>query len=230
MWRRPIIAGEHERQAERARSSGLTGPNGMTMSLRIAEESMALLGEHADIPIAFRVDRVLLASTPSAGLGGITFTETPVESPWIKDYDAIDGEGPTRWVTHFDTSQWGLLAAHDDDLRVGGAVIAFRSADVHMLEGRSDLAVLWDLRVRPEVRSSGVGAALFHAAEEWSLARGCRTLRVETQNVNVPACRFYARMGCTLGAINLFAYPQLPAEAQMIWVKELADATRPRVA
>jgi GNAT superfamily N-acetyltransferase len=49
--------------------------------------------------------------------------------------------------------------------------------------------------VRPEVRSSGVGSALFRAAEDWSRRRGCRTLKVETQNINLPACRFYVHMG-----------------------------------
>jgi len=44
---------------------------------------------------------------------------------------------------------------------------------------------------------------------------------VETQNVNVPACRFYARMGCVLGGIHRFAYPELPGEARLLWYKAL---------
>jgi hypothetical protein len=47
-------------------------------------------------------------------------------------------------------------------------------------------------------------------------------LEVETQNVNVPACRFYARMGCTLGAINCFAYADAPDEVQLRWYKPLS--------
>ena len=71
------------------------------------------------------------------------------------------------------------------------------------------------------MRGRGVGARLFAAAEAWAMARGVRTLKVETQNVNVGACRFYARQGCTLGEINRFAYPQLPDEVQLIWRKAL---------
>jgi hypothetical protein len=44
---------------------------------------------------------------------------------------------------------------------------------------------------------------------------------VETQNINVPACRFYARMRCTLGAIHRYAYPDLPGEAQLLWYRTL---------
>jgi hypothetical protein len=66
-----------------------------------------------------------------------------------------------------------------------------------------------------------VGGRLFAAAEGWSLGRRCRWLEVETQNVNVPACRFYARQGCVLAAIDRFAYPDLPEEVQLVWRKTL---------
>ena len=172
------------------------------MVLRISEEPIDRLDQHASIPIAFRVERILSVSAPSSGLGGIRLSEAAVERPWVKDYDAIKGEGPTRWPKRFDTSNWGLIAAYDGPDRVGGAVIAFNTTGVHMLEGRSDTAVLWDLRVGPEYRSSGIGSSLFRAAEVWCSHRACNLLKVETQNINLPACRFYARMGCTLGTID----------------------------
>jgi GNAT superfamily N-acetyltransferase len=191
------------------------------MNLKIEEQSMDRLDEHAEIAVAFVVERILAVFAPDSGLGGILLTEAAVQSPWTKDYDAIKGEGPTRWLKRFDTSNWGLIAAYDGQERIGGAVIAFNTAGVHMLAGRPDLAVLWDIRVRPDTRSAGVGSALFHAAEVWSRTRGCRTLKVEAQNINLPACRFYARMGCTLGAINRRAYPDLPDETQLLWFKDL---------
>ena len=117
----------------------------------------------------------------------------------------------------------GLLAAYREEQRVGGAVIAFNTDGLYMLEGITDLAVLWDLRIRTEWRGQGIGTALFFAAERWSAQRDCHTLKIETQNVNVPACRFYVRMGCTLGAINKHAYPELPDEIQLLWYKELPE-------
>jgi GNAT superfamily N-acetyltransferase len=191
------------------------------MNLRIAEDPIDRLDRHADIPISFRVERVLELSSPDSGLGGIVLTEVDVASPWIKDYDAEDGEGPTRWLKRFDTSNWGLLNAYQGSARVGGAVIAFRAPGVNMLEGRDDVAALWDIRVRPEYRSTGVGASLFRATESWIRTRGGRTLKIETQNINIGACRFYARMGCTLVAIDRRAYRDLPHEAQLIWLKDL---------
>ena len=106
-------------------------------------------------------------------------------------------------------------------MRVGGAVVAWRTPDVHMLEGRDELAVLWDVRVRPERRREGVGSALFQTAVDWAKAKKCRWLKVETQNINVPACRLYARQGCELRAIHRDAYPELPDEVQLLWYKDL---------
>ena len=187
----------------------------------IDEEPIGNLHQHGEIPISFLVERVLNVTPVDDGMGGLVLSEVAVEEPWIKDYDGIKGEGPTRWAKRFDVTNWGLIAAHDGGQRVGGAVVAFGTAGVNMLEGRSDLAVLWDIRVRPEARSAGTGTTLFHAVEIWARARGCRRLKIETQNINVPACRFYRRMGCTLGNIDRFAYPDLPAEVQLTWFKEL---------
>ncbi len=186
--------------------------------MRVEEEPASALGDYARIPIAFEVRSVF---DVAAADGGFALTERSLAASYIKDYDGFAGEGPAGWGQRFDLSNWGFLAARVQGRRVGGAAVAFDTPGVHMLEGRRDLAVLWDLRVAPEARGRGVGAALFHAAETWARARGCRELRVETQNVNVPACRFYARRGCILAEAVRGAYPTLPHEVQLIWRKEL---------
>ncbi len=49
------------------------------------------------------------------------------------------------------------------------------------------------------------------------IAHECAELKIETQNINVPACRFYARQGCRLSAIVSHAYAEFPDEIQLIW-------------
>jgi GNAT superfamily N-acetyltransferase len=193
----------------------------MRPEIRREAATPGALGEHGRISIAFVVDRILAVTLTDGGLGGMSLTETPVADPYLKDYDAIAGEGPERWAERFDVSKWGLIGAFRDGARVGGAVVAFRTADLWMLGGRDDVAVLWDIRVAPQHRGAGVGSALFRAVEGWAGTRGCGWLKIETQNVNAAACRFYQKMGCTLGAIDRFAYPELPGEAQLLWWKAL---------
>jgi GNAT superfamily N-acetyltransferase len=172
------------------------------------------------------VNRILEVELIDGGLGGISFRETAVADPYVQDGDDIEAAAAAGWPERFDVSNWGLIFARQDGARAGGAVIAVSTPGLNMLAGRDDVAALWDIRVSPNQRGAGIGTALFKAAGDWADARGCRWLKIETQNVNVPACRFYLKMGCTLGAINRFAYPAQPGEVQLLWWKALAHRGR----
>ena len=193
----------------------------MSLELTYEPVTRVTLTEHAKIPISFVVDRILEVTPADGGMGGLAFAEAAVAAPYVKDYDAISGEEPARWAHRFDTSNWALISARQDGTRAGGAVIAWNTPGMNMLDGRDDVAVLWDIRVAPALRGAGVGSALFRGAESWAGARGCGWLEIETQNINVVACSFYRAMGCTLGAINRFGYPELPDEVQLLWWKAL---------
>ena len=151
-------------------------------------------------------------------------TERRLDSPYVKDYDVI-GDRPLDWAARFDTSQWVLFLAQAEGESLGGATVAFGTSGLDMLENRRDLVVLWDIRIAPTFRGRGVGRALFEAAEAWAVTRDCREVKVETQNVNVPACRFYAALGCQLRVVREDAYPQCPGEAQFLWYKALLGRT-----
>jgi GNAT superfamily N-acetyltransferase len=187
---------------------------------------MTALAEYALLPIAFRVDRVL--DVTARADGGFVLSARRLEIPYVKDYDAIDGEGPLHWTRRFDVSNWRLFTGRVAGSRVGGATVAVDTPGLTMLEGRRDLSVLWDIRVLPDARGKGIGSALFERVEAWSRTQGCRQLKVETQNVNARACGFYARHGCELRAIHHAAYPELPEEIQLLWYKDLRIARRNR--
>jgi GNAT superfamily N-acetyltransferase len=179
------------------------------------------LEEYSRIPMTLEVHTVFEPILPENGLGGIQLMERPVAAH-LKDYD--DYGTPESWQHEFDIANWGFFLAHDADSLLGGAAVAWNTAGVNMLEGRADLAVLWDIRVQPAARRKGVGQALFQHAAQWARERGCSMLKIETQNINVPACRFYAAQGCELGDIRRFAYaddPQIAHEVQLNWYLRL---------
>ena len=190
------------------------------MTIRIVEEVVSVLPDYARIPIAFTVNSRFRVEPIAEGLGGLALIEETVV-PYVKDYDAIPGEGPLHWRERWDTTHWGILSAFEASVRVGGAAIAWKTVGLTDQEMRDDVPVLWDLRVHPDRRGQGIGCQLFARALEWSRFRQCSQLKVETQNINVPACRFYARQGCTLGAINRYAYGPELDEAQMLWYRSL---------
>ena len=200
----------------------------MTSSkINIVEETSDVLSEYGRIPISFEVHSIFRVELVEDGLKGIRLSEHPVAHSWIKDYDAINGEGPIRWADRWDISNWGVISAIASGIRVGGCVIAHDTQGVHKLEGRNDIAALWDIRVAHRWRGNGIGGLLLESAIVWAKRRNCRMLKVETQNINVPACRFYAKHGFTLAAINRFAYPELPDEVELIWCKELTEKANP---
>ena len=191
------------------------------MTIGLTEEPMMALPEYARVPIVFTVDRVLDVTNCDGDPGRFLLSERRLDVPYEKDYDAIAGEGPLQWARRFDLSKWALFTARSTAGIVGGAAVACDTAGLAMLEGRRDLAVLWDIRVAPNARRQGLGSALFERVEAWARLHGCRQLKIETQNTNVQACRFYERQGCQLRAIQRGAYPQLAEEIQLLWYKDL---------
>ena len=193
------------------------------MAIKIEEISPSRLEEYRSVPIRFEVKSVLEPVLVNNGLGGILLRETPVEKPYLKDYDFY-GETPIDWAKKFDVSKWVFLLAMNGDTPVGAAAVAFETTGVFMLEARRDLSVLWDIRVRPE--GGGAGIMLFRYAARWSRAQGCTQMKIETQNVNVRACRFYQRMGATLGEIHRFGYAAVAEEAhevRLCWYLDLGN-------
>lgn len=185
----------------------------------IREVAFAEMGRYAAIPSAFESRSILDVVSRN---GEHELRQRSLVQPFRKNYDLV--EDPMEWLEHVNASSWTLIGAFEDDAWVGGAIGASDTAGVDMLEGRSDLVVLWDLRVLPAAHRRGIGSALFRAIERWGLGRHCRELKVETQNTNVAACRFYARQGCTLKSANRHAYPAFPDEVQLLWTKTLDAA------
>lgn len=188
------------------------------MDIRLSEAGPEDLEAHARISIAFRVEQVL---EPRIGGGPLELVERPEANPWVKDYDAEEGASPALWPIRFDTSDWRVISAWDGAARVGGLVLFAAVRGIDMLEGRSDLALIWDLRVAPAARGRGVGTRLMAAAHSWARSHACRELKVETQNINVGAYRFYRSQKFSLRSVRRGVYPGLPDELQLLLYRDV---------
>jgi GNAT superfamily N-acetyltransferase len=193
------------------------------MTLDVAEEPMTAVVDYAMVPITFSVDRVLEVSPRLDS--GFDLSTRRLEVPYVKDYDALDGEGPLHWAGRFNVTSWTLFVARSAGLRVGGATVAINAGELVRTEEHSDVCLLWDIRVAPNSRGHGIGSALFRRVETWAKAHGCRQLEAETQSTNVRACEFYARHGCQLRSAHRAVYPQFPEEIQLLWSKDLRIAS-----
>lgn len=86
----------------------------------------------------------------------------------------------------------------------------FNYAENHCV-GRSKLRSNWngyalieDIDVTN--RKNGVGTALLHKAIEWTKENHLCGLMLETQDINVSACHFYAKNNFVIGAADTMRY------------------------
>jgi GNAT superfamily N-acetyltransferase len=194
------------------------------MSAHVREVGPESLPVFAEISASFRVKSVLRVEELDGGLSGLALGDEARDRTYVKDYDEADCESPASWPRRFDLSRWGFFLAFEGRPPVGAAAVAFGTPELSLLKGRQDLAALWDIQVRPDKRGHAIGTLLFQRAAGCARARGCSQLTTETQNVNVPACRFCAKQGCHLGVIHRHGYAGDPAcadEAMLIWYLDL---------
>lgn len=173
------------------------------------------------IPMLVHVKSILNLNKIENGLGGILLEETPVEE-CIKDLGVY--EKVTKNAAEFDITNWKFFMAFYNELPIGAATVASKTKEIHMLDDREDMSVLWDIRVDDKYKHQGVGTKLFTMAKEWSKSKGLRQMKIECQNNNVQACRFYYKQGAILGMIDEYAYykdADAKDEVQLLWYLDL---------
>ncbi len=191
----------------------------MLREVAIQKSDFSRVNEYSEINISFRVESIYEIDRIDAGLGGFKLFEREVKEPYVKNYD--HEETPQDWMKKFDVSNWRLFFAQDSDEVLGGAAVAWDTDGVYMLDDRKDMTVLWDIRIKPEHRGNGLGSKLLSEAENWAVEKECRLMKIETQNTNVNACKFYRKMGYHLGGVHEYAYAGFPEEIMFLWYKKL---------
>ena len=170
-----------------------------------------------EIDMLVHVKSIYQLKKINRGLNGILLSEEKVEE-YTKDLGKC--EHAKDYENEFNISNWGFYMAFDNDKAIGAVTIVSRTDHVNMLEGRDDIAVLWDIRVADGYKHMGIGQKLFDLTVEWCKEKGLKQLKIECQNNNVPACNFYHKQGASLSKIDEYAYYHLEEcrdEVQLIW-------------
>ncbi len=124
--------------------------------------------------------------------GSISYTVAPV-APYVKRYEPEDYDAQA-YSGKPDHAAW--LACVDGQL--AGQIL------VH--ENWNRFAIIWNIAVDPPFRRRGIGRRLIAQAAAWARSRGMPGVMLETQNINVPACRLYERCGFVLGGLDVCLY------------------------
>jgi len=81
-------------------------------------------------------------------------------------------------------------------------------------------AYIQDIAVDQAFRRQGIGRALMDRAVSWAKKHALPGITLETQDINVGACRFYERYGFKLGGFDRYLYHAIPGvqdEIALYW-------------
>lgn len=134
----------------------------------------------------------------------------------MPEYNKVFDGTIEKWNNMLDISNWKFYGAFDNDNLVGACTIATKTENCFMLEGRKDLAVLWDIRVKEGYKNQGIGQKLINKAIEYSKSNGFKQLKIECQNTNYKAVNFYYKQDAKLGSFKENAYADYPQEVQFL--------------
>ena len=125
--------------------------------------------------------------------GRITYTVIDVPHPFVKPY----GPRMTDYEEYRDAKDRMIFLAYVDDEIAG---------EVRMSTAWNKYALLDDFVVDPKFRRQGVGRALIGRCVAWAKERGFAGVTLETQDINVPACRLYESCGFELRGFDTHLY------------------------
>jgi GNAT superfamily N-acetyltransferase len=141
-------------------------------------------------------DKYQVSRTESDKHFAVTLELVPLPQPHRKRYDHVD----TATLDHYqEVLRFGFsFGAYDREQCVAIALAEPRYWNKSLW--------VWELHVAEAHRRRGVGRQLVELLAARARAAGLRTLVCETQNTNVPAIRFYRKVGFNIEGIDLSYY------------------------
>ncbi|MCC6616606.1 MAG: GNAT family N-acetyltransferase [Anaerolineae bacterium] len=120
--------------------------------------------------------------------------DVPLTLPFRRTPDVVD--------YYQDVLRQGLsLGAYDDE--AGDRLVGVAITDVQAWNGT---LLVWEFHLEAAYRGRGLGRRLMEALAERAAGAGLRVISVETSTTNVPAIRFYRRVGFSIDSIDLSFY------------------------
>jgi ribosomal protein S18 acetylase RimI-like enzyme len=118
-----------------------------------------------------------------------------LQTPYIKRWKSTK----EMEIRYSRVMEQGLsLGVYDEDRLVG---IAISEKQVW-----NRILWIWEFHIDSNYHQRGLGRQLMDQMEKIGKRAGCRVMVCETQNTNVPAIRFYRKVGFKIGAIDLSYY------------------------
>jgi len=122
-----------------------------------------------------------------------SFSECVYDESYEKSYPNDDED----WGDYIDNPNKIVFFCYDDDDCVG---------QVRIRKNWNGYAYIEDIAVSKSHRKKGVGRMLIQKTVEWAKTKKLYGIMLETQDVNLLACRFYDKLGFKIGAVDTMLY------------------------
>ncbi len=120
--------------------------------------------------------------------------DTPITLPFRRTPDVV--EYYQEVLAH------GLsLGVYDSE--AGDRLIGAAIADAQAWNGT---LLVWEFHLEQAYRGRGIGRRMMEALTQRAAAAGLRVISIETSTTNVPAIRFYRRVGFSIDSVDLSFY------------------------
>lgn len=143
--------------------------------------------------------------------GEWTYTEELLDEPFTKSYPSDDCD----YLEYIENPDKVIFLAYSEEICIGQIILR---------KEWNQYAFVEDICVSKVVRGQGVGTTLIQKATEWAKSVGMDGLALETQDNNLWACRFYAKCGFVIGAVNTMLYKNFDKpwsdEMAIMWYKK----------
>ena len=128
----------------------------------------------------------------------------------VEPYEKVLEVDPEDYTTFIGNPQKVIFFADVDGKPAG---------QIKLVPWWNKFAYVEELIVDTQFRGRGVGRALMTRAIAWAKQQNFPGLTLETQDNNVPACKFYEKCGFVLGGFDLYAFRNLfnASEIALYW-------------
>ena len=150
-------------------------------------------GNLADINTPNELFAIIGRLKPSFTDGKWSWTEELYDRTVLKRYPNDDCD----YAAYLDNPDKAVFLAYADGKCAGQIVLR---------KDWNRYAFIEDICVSASYRGNGIGTALIQKAVQWAKEKGLCGLALETQDNNLLACRFYAKCGFSVGAVNTMLY------------------------
>lgn len=137
-----------------------------------------------------------------------SFKEVLFQEPYIKSYD-LEVIKLDHYISSSDRT---ILYAINKDCVIGQ--IAIR-------KNWNKFCYIDDLAVKASERHKGIASSLIDHAQDWAQKNNLKGFMLETQDVNLAACRLYIKKGFVLGSLDTMLYNNFDSKGEraLIWYK-----------